>query len=340
MVQEKRLQQLQVEHDALTERKDSSEGELLQLQAGVDADEAALKGRLEEEQQLNQHYDRCRSEVMELFSQSNRLTNRREDIGRRLESEAERRQQLQQSSKAIQSQQEELKGKREVLLCELERLRAHLEEQKAQLEEWSLLHQAKSSALKQQQNLQANVRQKLEKARSMKESLEELQSRGEGYGEGTRLLLADQQQRQIAADLLRVDERYETVVEIALGERLQAVLATELNDYTAALARLDGHQARATFLIPSAEIPEYSFASGRPLFDLVLPLEGKEQIVKQLLGGVFLVEDISLYQRQSLPVGVSLVDPHGYRLDWHGLLSGGDTRGEGLRLVEASASIG
>lgn len=335
-----RLAELQAEYVGLISQKDGFGDELEQLQAHVEADEAALKGKVAEDQQLNQQHESCRTDLMELLSQSNRLVNRREEITRRLESESKRRNQVQQESHTVQEQQDVLSSEREQLLLKLEQVRTQAEEQKEQLEEWTLLLQAKSAEQKQKEQSQNEIRRGLEKALSMQQSLQELQHSGEGYGEGTRLLLADSNRHeQVVADLLRVSEEYETAIEVALEDRLQAVIADNLADCSAALDGLKGKQARATLLIPAEGPSDLAFAGGAPIVDLITSLPGYGQIVEQLLTGVYLVDDVLQFLGQPLSVGVLLVDRQGYRLDWRGLLSGGDTRVSGSGLLRRQRQL-
>lgn len=335
-----RLADLKAEYAGLIRQKEGFGNELEQLQSRVEAGDAALKERVNEEQQLTQHHERSRIELMEIFSQSNRLINRREEISRRLESEAGRRKQIKLESQAVEDQQNVLNSERDQLLFQLEQVRTQAEEQKAQQEEWTVLFQTKSADLKQKEQSQNIVRQGLEKARSMQQSLQELQQSGEGYGEGTRLLLAEQdRKRLVVADLLRVSEKYETAIEVALEDRLQAVLADNLADCSAALAVLKGEKARATMLIPVESNAGPVFSEGTPVVDLVIPLPGNAAIIEQLLTGIYLVDDVPQYLGQILPVGVQLVDLQGYLLDWRGMLSGGDTRGSSSGLLRRQRQL-
>jgi chromosome segregation protein len=335
-----RLTELQSEYAALVSQKDGFGGDLEELQARVKADELALKDEISTEQQLNQQHDSCRTELMELLSQSSRLANRREEIARRLESESERRNQIQRESQTVQDQQDILTSEREQLLAKLELVRTQVEEQKEQLEEWTLLFQAKNAEQKQKEQSQNEIRRKLEKARSMQQSLQELQHSGEGYGEGTRLLLADSNRhKKVVADLLRVSEEYETAIEVALEDRLQAVIAENLADCSPALDSLKGKQSRASLLIPIENSPALAFIGGTPIADLITSLSEHAQTVTQLLSGVYLVDSVPQLLGQALPAGVLLVDRQGYRLDWRGLLSGGDTRVSGSGLLRRQRQL-
>lgn len=335
-----RLIELKAEYAGLASQKNDFSGDLDQLQVRVEAEESALKTDTSKEQLLNQQHDSCRTELMELFSQSNRLVNRREEIARRLESEAERRKQIQRESQTIQEQQDVLTLERDQLLDKLEQVRTQAEEQRDQLEEWTALFQAKSAEQKQKEQSQNELRRDLEKARSMQQSLQELQHSGEGYGEGTRLLLADSNRHNnVVADLLRVSEEYEIAIEVALEDRLQAVIAHDLEGCSSALDHLKGKQARASLLTSVEGSPVPVFTDGTPLVDLVTSLPEQIPIVTQLLSGVYLVDSVPSLLGQSLPVGGLLVDRQGYRLDWHGLLSGGDTRVSGSGLLRRQRQL-
>ncbi|MCW8892302.1 MAG: chromosome segregation protein SMC, partial [Deltaproteobacteria bacterium] len=329
-----RLLELDKETSGLVHQDEEATSNLDELKTAVATTETLLQDKTSEEQRLNVAFEEYRAELMSLLSQTGRLANRREEIDRRLASETERRQQSQRDSQSIQEQQQELRSNREQLLAKLDQVRAQQEALQERLRELAQQHEHKNEQLRQKESVQAELRQALEKTRSRQESLQELQLNQEGYAEGTRILLADKKaQRKIVADLLRVAEKYEAAVEMALGERLQAVLAADSAAVSSHLQNLTEQQARATLLFPLVGAKTITFPAGVPLATLATAQPGFEQIVDQLLSGIFFVDDVRQHLQSSLANGLLLVDRHGCCLDWRGILSGGATTQNGSGLL-------
>ena len=352
-----RLKTLETEHDLFVRQEEESRQKLDELQQKVGAAEAFLQEKVTQEQQLNRQYETNRTELMELSAQSNRLSNRRDEISRRLASETDRRQQIELNSSALKEQLKTLEADRTKLLQTLEQVRdqqSSLNEERHELEQ---KYRAKSEFLKQKEVTLDEKRHALEKERSRQESLQDLQRNREGYGKGVRYLLAQSDRPGcVVADFLSVNEEYETAVEMALGERLQAMLPEGSFDADGTFKLLSEQQARATLLFSVAKMPVHHFASGTPLIEQITPQKGYEKIAAQLLSGVYLVSDVTDYLDRALEPGFLLVDRHGHCLDWRGFLSGGaasvgssgllrrkrqlDEVGENINQLEAAFAMG
>ncbi|PLX96786.1 MAG: chromosome segregation protein SMC [Desulfuromonas sp.] len=334
-----RLRELTEERATLLGQEEGGGRDLDALKARVTAAEIRLQEKSVQEQESARRFEGLRSELMELFSRTSRLANRREEIERRLVAEGERRAQIQKNSGDIQDQQEGIRNRRQALQTQLEELAGEREELADYLQELDARRVRKNEDLKVCEATQTEVRQQLERLRSRSESLLELQRNREGFGEGTRLLLADGG-GQVVADLLRVEEAYETAVEMALGERLQALLAPVAEPDIAGLSRrLQEQQARASLLLPLAAEQAPPFPGGTPLIDLVKVAPQQAALLKQLLAGVYFVADISACLRAPLPRGILLVDSAGCCLDWRGLLSAGATDVSGTGLLRRQRQI-
>ena len=59
--------------------------------------------------------------------------------------------------------------------------------------------------------------------------------------------------------------------------------------------------------------------------ELIAPVSDHEKIVRQLLAGVFLVDNVTDHLHVTLPLGTILIDRQGQRFDWQGSLTGGAT---------------
>ncbi|WP_175498251.1 chromosome segregation protein SMC [Desulfuromusa kysingii] len=312
-------QQLQIQEETASQNLQSLQSEVASLEAG-------LQDSLVREKQLNTQSEECRSELMELFAQTNRLANRRDEIDRRIIAEAERRQQSQEAAKQIQEQQEHLEERRERVVEQLQQVHSQQENLKEraeglneQLEQLKELFRRKDAALNE-------LKRQLEKKYSVRESLETLQHNFEGYGDGTQLLLREVVgQQHIFAEFLKVSSEYEVAVEMVLGARLQAVPVENLADVQSMLSFLVEQQARASLLVSLDRNDVVTYPKGVPLVDLITCAAEASDLVQQLFAGVFLVDAISNHLDQILPAGTLLVDRQGSCFDWHGVLTGGAT---------------
>jgi len=321
-----RLAELKKEHQHLQLQESATTSELENLQHEVENREASLQDDLSREQELNTQFEECRSELIELFAQTNRLTQRRDEIERRLTVEIERRQQILHDSQTIQEQQTQLQQRREQLIIQLEQVRSQQDLLQERTEELNDQFRLQKNSLDKRTAVQNELQQQLGTHYSIKESLEALQQDFSGYGEGARILLLEGVgEKRIFADLLKVSSEFEVAVEMVLGERLQAVPLDDLANITTILASLTGQQARGTLLLPSDDSPDFQCPLGVPLAQLVKPKKGAEDLVNRLFSGVFLVDAVTDHCATTLPVGAILVDREGLCLDWRGVLTGGAT---------------
>jgi len=321
-----RLAELKQEHHHLWQQEKASVLKLENLRCKVESCEANLQESLSREQLLSTQFEECRSDLMDLFAQTNRLIQRRDEIERRLVTEGERRHQAHHDSQTIQEQQSQLQQRREQLIAQIEQVRSQQDGLTERAEDLNHQLVQQKSLAAEKGATQNELRQQLGTNHSIKESLAALQRDFSGYGDGTRILLTEASgKRQIFADLLKVSAELEVAVEMALGGRLQAVPVENFTDIAATLALLAEQQARGTLLLPSDHSPVVSCPVGVPLAGLVSPKKGAKELVGQLLAGVFLVTVVTDHLTAALPVGTILVDRQGLCLDWQGVLTGGAT---------------
>ena len=336
----RRLHELKNEAEKLLEQDRLSAERLQLLQANVRDKEGALQEQVSREQQLNEEFENCRQALMELFAQASRMANRREEIDRRLAAETERRSQVQNDSERLREEQAELHERREQLADQLQQVRDRQQQLRDRADELQDRQTETKNLLAGKEAALAALRQDFERTRSRQESLTELQHNLEGYNDGTRFLLNEKiGQQRIFADLLRVPAEYEIVVELALGERLQAVPLDAAEDIPAILEKLIKQQARAKLLFPARQVQATDFSAGTPLVSLVKPLAGMGSLVGQLLAGVFLVDDVVRHTGQVLPPGTLLVDQRGGCLDWQGVFSAGSATAGGAGLLRRQRQL-
>ncbi|WP_303721406.1 chromosome segregation protein SMC [Malonomonas rubra] len=319
-----RLAAMQEEQQQLQQEQDNYAARLETVQQEVAVQEEGLQQSLSQEQEFEAQLENSRRELMELLAEASRMANRRDEIDRRLELEEERRNQLRSDSIRVQEQQQELIEQQRQSESKSQKVR----EQQVQVAERNrCLHQCrqeKEAQIKGQDAELSELRQQLEKNRSRQESLQEMERNLDGYAEGVRVLLADGQRwDRIAADLFKVDPEYELAVEVALGDRLQAVPLDELGLLDGALQLLQEKRQRATLLLPERTTPEVTFSAGTPLSSLVKAGKGKQALVERLLAGAYLVKTVTDFATAEMPAGLLLIDRQGRSLSWRGTLTGG-----------------
>ncbi|MCF6178656.1 MAG: chromosome segregation protein SMC [Geopsychrobacter sp.] len=337
-----RLQQLDAEVSELEIVEKHLSGELENTSEAVEIQQETLLQRLAREQQINTRLESGRKEQMDFLSEAGRLGNRQEEIAHRLLSQDERHQRNQREARL---QQDELSAV-ERALRELKRAAESLEIiETEQREERELLAETILQSRGEQLSAEGELleqRTLLDRQGSRLSSLIELEQNLEGYSAGVQALFnqVEDLPRRVAADLLQVDPAYESLVELALGERLQAVPVADLDEADSLLKTLLECGARASLLYPvaSLEFPRLPF--GTPLVELVTPLDGAQVLVENLLAGCYLVENVFDSLDYSLPAGALLVDRCGHCLGWRGDLSGGVKAMAGAGLLRKKSEIG
>jgi len=285
-----------------------------------------------------------RRRLMTMVSDVNRLRLRREDIERRRRSVDERLAHQRREAVRLGEQQAELARQAEAHGQTLDSLEIGMAAANGLLQEALEALAVGRRRLEDNEQVLLLARQELGACRTRLESLQQLERNLEGYGPGVRQLLADESLRGrlqgMTADILEVPARYEVAVEAALGERLQALIAADAEAARAALAALRRSGSRGLLLLRNrdcqAPLPP---VVGRPLVDLIVPRPGAEALVRDLLSGVCLVEDLAACFEQSLPVGAMLVTAEGETLCHRGILIGGGAAGGGHGLLSKKREI-
>ncbi|NJC89128.1 MAG: chromosome segregation protein SMC [Desulfuromonas sp.] len=280
---------------------------------------------------VNQQLEEARNRLYHLLTHLTRLTGQQEEAARRLQALADLTQRNRQDAVTVRDQFERSQARSLEMTEQLVGLKGshdHLQGERTRLqEELARLRRQTEEA----ENLLLVRREELSRHRSRLESLEQLERNLDGYGRGVRTLLADAAQRGrvrgLLADALEVPAEYEVAVEAALGERLQALLAGSAAAARTALDFLRQGEGRCTFLLPEfPKSPAPTFADGPSLAGLVTPRAEDGDLVRALLGSVYLVDDLSPYFLTGLPAGVTLVTVEGDLLTHFGELTGGGRR--------------
>jgi len=306
-------------------------GDLEREAAQLAEAELRLADLASRETALELQLEAARNRLYHLLTQLTRLSGQQDEAARRLQTLADLTQRNRQDAVAVREQFERNQARSLEMAEHLAGLKGNQDQLHAGRSEF----QRELSRLRQQaeeaENLLLVRREELSRQRSRLESLEQLERNLEGYGRGVRTLMADAAQRGrvrgILADALEVTAEHEVALEAALGERLQALLAGSAADARAALDFLRQGEGRCTFLLPEFQRPPVPpFAAGLALAGLVTPRAEAGTLVRDLLGGMYLVDELTPYLHVGLPVGVTLVTPEGDVLTHLGELTGGGKR--------------
>lgn len=270
---------------------DKDESRLIEVEKNL---EELTRGELEFTRQL----DDARRELFDLLAEITQINNSQTGAARRLEAMAERfdrlhREHLQLQERLVETLarcsgfEAELAGQqrlKEELQIRLEKARNHESLLKRQF------HDTEQDLHRQRNLLSART--------SRLQSLRELEKSLSGYGQGIRTLLKSERFsgrfKVTLADLVETDEAYETVLEAALGDRLQYLVS----DGTDALKGIDflrsGKGGRSSFLVapPLLTAPSTVPTDCPELRTLVSVKPGFRLHVEPLLAGIYLAADL------------------------------------------------
>lgn len=336
---EGRLTELAAEADELTRSQQAGRQELEALKEQSADGEKELEGLRNQVKQENDKFERCRREVMEQLSLAGRLQSRADELERRLAGEKKRAEQLTQERDQIRERQAAMGDLDRELASRHDRIEAEKEEIAQRLDALEEERTVRKNSLARQQQRLDEQREQLGQASSRYESLTELQRNREGYGEGARTLLAAQAGRRILAEMVRVDAAAEIAVEAVLGERLQGISLTSLEELKDSLALLRSEGVRGHLLFQRQPGPALDYPAGTPLSKRVVSVAEAQPLLDQLLAGVFLVEDVTDHLQVELAPGMLLVDSCGQCLDWRGWVGGGHGGSEDAGLLRRQRQL-
>ncbi len=236
-----------------------------------------------------------------------------------------------------------LDGERARLLEEQAELRAHAEQAAAELaaaeaeitaaqgsrEESIAAREAQERAADAARKQERAATEALAHARSRLTSLEELERKREGLGEGSRAVLDGGLEGVLGAvpERLDVPAELEAAVASILGERLAGVLVEDLGAATGAVGFLRQRgRGRGVFVAVGAPAPEVSAPPTLPgVRGLLAELAEAPPLTRALLGDALLVDDLEVALRIAAEGlwGGALVTPDGTRLEGRAFLAGG-----------------
>ncbi len=318
--------ELERENAILEERRlAASEAEAVTSQARTRLNEASQ--RIARAEAVQKGFERRREEAR---ARLERLRSEREELSSRVVD-------LHQETDELRVCLEGLRGGKQTTAERKEQLESELKELRVQITE----------SEKSVDRLRTEAAEK----RSRLRSLEELSRRFEGVGEGVRSVMTrygktEEERRErgvlgLVADRIECPEALTNALAAALGGRLQDIVVADTFAAMGVLAFLEaGDRGRATVLprhprrvvAPSPALPSEPGIRGW-LVELVHAEPSDEWLVRHLLDGVLVVDDLAVAQRlHDRGITATLVTTRGEVIGAGGALTGG--KGE-----EASAHM-
>jgi len=327
---------------------------------------------------LEEYESKMNDVILKLSENEKHIENLKAKIMNKLDLQSDKRTQINNEKLHIES----LKKRQESVNNEINELDLQLENEGAKRKQLqdsvdkaaSFLKEA-NITLSQQSNLKKEEEQKLENARKLQNELKsnlhfkssryamllEMDKNLEGYNRSVKMILQECQKSQqfskgidgALAQLIKVDEKYETALEMALGGALQNIVTDSEEDAKRAIEYLKSNKlGRATFLPVSAVKGKYfdhdtvNALKGFKGFcgvasDLIKYDEKYKGIILNLLGRVVVVDNIDTGIAMARRFGYSfkIVTLDGDVLNAGGSMSGGSTNAKGTGILGRSREI-
>lgn len=273
-----------------------------------------LKKELEscEQQLLAVSYDiegeleNLKSDYIDLLNKQASLKNEKSHLEDQLKQFDSKKGRLDQDNEKYLLLRKEFEDKKSELLKTAEQKQEELQAQVLKYKQLELQLEKQRDEYHKKETQLYQAYQYLQKFRSRKEMLEEMQEEYSGFFQGVKEVLKAKLPGTCGAvaELIHVEKQYETAVEIALGSAMQHVVVEHENHAREAIAFLKkNHHGRATFLplsvIKSKTLPfaQVSMLEQHPAFigvaSSLVTYESKyNNVIENLLGTVIITVDL------------------------------------------------
>ena len=277
---------------------------------------------------------------------------------------------------ALETRIQGLKTGQEKLTAEKEEVRSQTQENQSGLEQRETDHQQKTEELARLKEQQESLRQEttsysqqlqaeIDNHSSKKEdyfhkasllgSLEKLRNQFEGFHDGVKSLMNNQNGeripglREVLVDVLQTPAEYEVAIETALGEKLQSVIVNSHSDSMEAIGYLKNHHSgRGLFAplnpksIPSE--PLYMNGTQGIVGEALNFIECQEEyrpVIELLLKSVVVVKDmdVALHLHQEANFHGTVVTLNGEMIDANGFVTGGSLENDSSGLLARNREI-
>ena len=262
------------------------------------------------------------------------------------------------------------------LAKEKEGILTSIQNNQATLQERERTHQSSISELQQLKEQQEKLKQKVlecsnqaqEQAdahserkeayfnkASLLNSLEKLRTQFEGFNEGIKSLMSQQNGeripgiREVLVDVLQTPAEYETAIETALGDKLQSVIVNSYSDSMAAIGFLKNSESGRGLFVPlnpkSTPSPPLQLNGTQGIVGKALNFikcgEDYRPVIELLLGNVVIVQDmdVAMHLHQNPEFQGTVVTLNGDMIESNGFITGGSAKNESSRLLARNREI-
>ncbi|MGM0416676.1 MAG: chromosome segregation protein SMC, partial [Thermodesulfobacteriota bacterium] len=319
--------------DTLQQHRDLREHKIKQMEHAAMEERRGLDAEIAAEHALRRELDSARATLKKTESQREGLRKKLQDAQRE-QAVLDERQALfshesARSAEALKCAQGEKQEHHE----QLSKCAAQVEKAQLELQQFHEALQQKKDELKSVRLRCENTRQEYQQANSRLESLRELVESRADVETPVQDVLQDSVLgpgfEGILVDGIKVKPEHEVAVAAVLEERLEALRFAPGVDVAAVLARLRNFRGRHVCQLDALG-HENEWDAGVAMAQVVEVPPGLQGV----MDGAYLVEDITTYIAQPLPMGIILVTQAGEVLTWQGRVSLGHKKGPGTTLLQ------
>lgn len=291
--------QIAAQTQILSEHKN----ELQVLQADLEQYQSQL---LEVSHDIEGELENLKSDYIDLLNSQASFKNEKSHLDEQLKQFDSKKDRLDYDNEKYLLLRKELEAKKSALLEKAEKKQEEIHAQLIKYKQLELELEKKRDEYHKKETQLYQAYQYLQKFRSRKEMLEEMQDDYSGFFQGVKEVLKAKLPgvQGAVAEVIHVDKQYETAIEIALGSAMQHVIVDHEDNARQAIAFLKkNHHGRATFLplsvirgksIPASQI---SMLAGHSAFigvasSLVTFEDRYKDTIENLLGTVLITADL------------------------------------------------
>lgn len=293
--------------------------------------------------------------VFELFQESAGSKNKLTELETKCQGIESRKQNLSREKEGvlnlIQNHQETLQERERICqggVDELQQLKEQQERLKQKVLESSNQVQAQVEAHSERKEAYFN------KA-SLLNSLEKLRTQFEGFNEGIKSLMNQQNGeripgiREVLVDVLQTPAEYETAIETALGDKLQSVIVNSYSDSMEAIGYLKDNESGRGLFVPlnpksTPSIPLHLNGTQGVIGEALNFIncgEDYKPVIELLLRNVVIVQDmdVAMHLHQNPEFQGTVVTLNGEMIEASGFITGGSAKSESTRLLARNREI-
>jgi len=294
---------------------------------------------LNKKNDINLVIDENKSEIIRLLNEKSNISSRVERYETMLENINIRKAELNQKMLRFQSEKDSQASIIEKFISELDEVSSELELLKNQENDFLNKNQEISISIKRNKEKIEENQILFHKNNSNLEALKNMTERYEGYGNTIKKIMELKDEKQgiigVVADIIKVEKKYETAIETALGGSIQNIVTDTENTAKEVIEYLKKNKfGRATFLPLSSILNKTGFTNEAALnekgviglaSDLVEIKKEWSNISRYLLGRVIVVDNIdnALLLSRKYNNTLRIVTLEGENISPGGSISGG-----------------